>query len=315
MPALTSPESTTANDIALAVIETQWRANPLLPFPGVDPDRQLALLLARTRRTLDHPDAVRITAGSGVACWTPLPWDSRMYGFPAARLDLAVAADAASRRALISQVLASAAKCGIRHMIARIDAGDIPLAAELTRSGFTLLDGIQTFSLPLPAAPSPAAAIETRLYQPSDLEQILALARTAYIFDRFHADDSIDGETADRINEEWLRNSCSGQASDAVVVAVSGTDVLSYVTCKMDRDCQSTLGRSVGTIVMVATAAHARRQGSAAACTAAALDWFQRQGAGIVQVGTQFRNIPAARLYERCGFRIAANSLTWRILL
>lgn len=313
MPALTSPEIPL--DAGLALVEAQWRANPLLPYPGVAADRQLALQLSRARRTLEHPDAVTITAGNGVACWTPLPWDSRMYGFPAARLDLAVAADAASRRALVAQVLASAARCGIRHMIARVDAGDIALAAELTLAGFTLIDGIQTFSLPLPAPVLPGSGVETRLFQPADLDQILALARTAYVFDRFHADDSLDSATADRINEEWLRNSCSGQSADAVVVAVSGSEVLSYVTCKMDRDCAATLGFTVGTIVMVATAAHARRQGAAAAGTHAAIDWFQRQGAGIVQVGTQLRNIPAARLYERCGFRLTANSLTWRILL
>jgi GNAT superfamily N-acetyltransferase len=326
MPVLDSPKIPHASAdtvaAALALVEAEWRANPALPFPGVDPARQLAVLLARARRALEHPDAVRITVENsgrtdGIACWSPLPWDSRMYGFPAARLDLAVAVDSASRRELVAQLLVSAAGRGIRHMIARIDAGDIALAGTLAHAGFTLIDGIQTFSLSLPAAaPAPLGdGVRTRLFQPDDLDQILALARTAYVFDRFHADDAIDGPTADRMNEEWVRNSCSGHAADAVLVAVSGSEVLSYVTCRMDRDCLPALGFSVGTIVLVATAARARRQGAASACTRAAIEWFQSQGAGVVQVGTQLRNIPAARLYERCGFRIAANSLTWRILL
>ncbi len=325
MPVLNSPLAphVSADSVAagLALVEAQMRANPVLPFPGIDPARQHAVLLARARRALEHPDAVRITVGNGgrtegIACWSPLPWDSRMYGFPAARLDLAVAVDSASRRALVARLLASAASHGVRHMIARIDAGDIALTGTLVHAGFTLIDGIQTFSLSLPAAVSaPGDGVRTRLFEPADLDQILALARTAYVFDRFHADDAIDAPTADRINEEWVRNSCSGHAADAVLVAVSGSEVLSYVTCRMDRDCLPALGVSVGTIVLVATAARARRQGAASACTRAAIEWLQSQGAGVVQVGTQLRNIPAARLYERCGFRIAANSLTWRILL
>jgi ribosomal protein S18 acetylase RimI-like enzyme len=50
----------------------------------------------------------------------------------------------------------------------------------------------------------------------------------------------------------------------------------------------------------------------AKALTYSALDWFRDQGVDIVEVGTQLRNIAASRLYESCGFRLVASSLSLR---
>ena len=62
----------------------------------------------------------------------------------------------------------------------------------------------------------------------------------------------------------------------------------------------------------MATALDARGRGIAKATTYGALDWFREQGVDIVEVGTQLRNIPASRLYEACGFRLVASSLSLR---
>ena len=133
--------------------------------------------------------------------------------------------------------------------------------------------------------------------------------------DRFHADSAIDIETADRINETWVMNSCLGQMADAVIIASAGETLLGYVTCIVDKEASRVLGTGCGEIGMVATAASARNSGVASAATIAALEWFALQGVSFVEVGTQLRNIAAARLYERCGFRLAAASLTWRKLI
>jgi ribosomal protein S18 acetylase RimI-like enzyme len=71
----------------------------------------------------------------------------------------------------------------------------------------------------------------------------------------------------------------------------------------------------VGTIVLVATAAEARGRGVARQATGAALASMRRHAVDVAQVGTQLANIPAARLYESCGFRLAGVDLTFRKLL
>ncbi len=206
----------------------------------------------------------------------------------------------------------------MRHITARVNAGDIASIEALQRNGFELIDGIQTFSLRLSerhAAPAREDSFDLRLFEESDLPQVLDLARTAYTHDRFHLDSAIGQETADRVNEMWLRNSCNGQIADAVVVACAGSTVLGYVTCRIDKEATRVLGIGCGEIGMVATISQARKSGVASAATYSSLDWFASQGIEVVEVGTQLRNIAAARLYERCGFRLTAVNYTWRKLL
>lgn len=257
---------------------------------------------------------------TGLACWTELAWDSEQFGFPAARIDLLVASGARDgaaivKRDLVSETVLACGNRGISHVTARVDAADLTSIEALRKNNFDLIDGIQTFSFRIPAAGgfhTEPRSFDLRLFSESDLPQVRELARTAYIHDRFHADSALDQETADRVNETWLVNSCLGHIADAVIVACAGDRVLGYVTCRIDREATRVLGIGCGEIGMVATAATARKSGVASAATLAALEWFSLQGVSFVEVGTQLRNIAAARLYERCGFRLAAASLTWR---
>jgi dTDP-4-amino-4,6-dideoxy-D-galactose acyltransferase len=250
---------------------------------------------------------------AGAAAWRTLEWDTEQFGIPAARLDLLEAsgsrADArAHNRELLTAVLDQCREGGIRHLSARVDTGDIATIPALEEAGFELIDGIQTFRLRihgilLPAAPG------TRLFEPRDLPEVLEIGRTAFTFDRFHADPALPPVVADRVNESWTRNCCLGSAADAVVVAQEEGRVASYVTCQADRQARN------GIIILVATAEWARGRGAARRASSAALHWFADRGTETVEVGTQLRNIPAARLYEGLGFRMTRTSLTFRKVL
>ncbi|HZS49457.1 MAG TPA: GNAT family N-acetyltransferase [Bryobacterales bacterium] len=262
----------------------------------------------------------------GAACWSKLLWDSELFGFPSARLEFLVAEgdywdSRHVKRRLIGDVYKQCQREGVRHLTARVDTGDFSAIHALEASGFELIDGIQTFAISLdgldleaPPAATPSGVC-VRLFRESDLDQVLKIARTAYIYDRFHADYALSSAAADHINEAWLRNSCLGSAADAVIIASQGESVLGYVTCKIDQEAASTIGVSFGTIVMVATAENARGQGVASLATLGALRWFREKGVRIVEVGTQLRNLAAGRLYEKCGFRLCGASLTFRKLV
>ena len=250
---------------------------------------------------------------SGAVAWSPLPWDSSIFGFPAARLDFIIAAE--SRPAIFDQLcaaaIADARACGIRHLTARAPSSEIDAIQALERAGFETIDAIQTFSLQLNghAYLEGPARNAIRDYQPADLDALCEIARTAYRFDRFHADTALPPGAADRAHAEWVRNSCLGRAADHVIVATQYDAPAGYVTCKLNRTS------GIGVIVLVATSERARGRGLARAATCGSLDWFRSQGASSVDVGTQFRNIPAARLYESCGFRLSATSVTLRRML
>ena len=255
----------------------------------------------------------RIETPAGAATWRKLEWDTQQFGFPAARLELLDAygsyADAhGQKRKLLSAVFEECREAGIRHLTARVDTGDFTSIHALEEAGFQLIDGIQTFQLSLQDdCPLPPAG--ARLFEPGDLPEILEIGRTAFTFDRFHADPALCAAVADKVNENWTRNCCEGSAADAVVVAEESGRVASYVTCKIDFEGDR------GVIILVATAEWARGRGAARRASTAALRWFAGQGLDSVEVGTQLRNIPAARLYESLGFRLVRTSLTFRKML
>ena len=255
----------------------------------------------------------RIETPFGAAAWRALDWDTEQFGIPAARLDLLETSGSytdarAHNRELLRAVLAECREGGIRHLSARVDTGDVATIPALEEAGFELIDGIQTFLLQIKGNPMPAPS-GTRLFEPGDLPEILEIGRTAFIFDRFHADPLLSCDVADQVNESWTRNCCLGTAAEAVVVAEAAGRVASYVACRVDRQAL------VGAIVLVATAEWARGRGAAHRASLAALHWFSTQGMISVEVGTQLRNIPAARLYEGLGFRLTRTSVTFRRII
>lgn len=209
---------------------------------------------------------------------------------------------------LLASVLHQCREAGIHHLSARVDTGDFTTIHALEKAGFELIDGIQTFLQPLNGNLGPALP-GTRMFEPRDLPEILEIGRTAFIFDRFHADPALSPVIADRVNECWTRNCCLGTAADAVVVAETNGRIASYVTCQVARQAKR------GSIILVATAEWARGKGAARRASSAALHWFASHGIETVEVGTQLRNIPAARLYESLGFRLTRTSLTFRKIL
>jgi RimJ/RimL family protein N-acetyltransferase len=260
-----------------------------------------------------HAPLRRIETPGGAAEWRTLEWDSEQFGIPAARLDLLescgpYAEARAEKQKLLASVLDQCANAGIRHLSARVDTGDFTTIHALEAAGFELIDGIQTFLLSLNGDHA-SAPPDTRLFEAKDLPKVLEIGRTAFVFDRFHADQALSRDVADQVNESWTRNCCLGVVADAVVVAEEEGRVASYVTCRTDDEAKR------GIIILVATAEWARGRGAARRASSAALHWFASQGMEAVEVGTQLRNIPAARLYESLGFRMARTSLTFRKVL
>ena len=229
--------------------------------------------------------------------------------------------------ALVQEAVADAVpKKRIRHLSARIDASSLALAHALAECGFELIDGIQTFALPLEVPREgqsclTGGVIRAPRHRGRCGRSRADIARSSFVYDRFHNDLAIGSDTADRVHAAWARNSVSGQAADAVLVCSSSDReseegaIDSFVTVKIDSENAVALGLRIATIPLVATAIEARGHGAARRATEAALDWCRLQRVDIVEVGTQISNIPAARLYEAAGFRTTAISLTYRKLV
>jgi dTDP-4-amino-4,6-dideoxy-D-galactose acyltransferase len=259
----------------------------------------------------------------GFGCFKKLPWDSRQLRMTAARIDYLLATGSYNeqrsvKEMLLEELLVEAQNLGVWHMSARVDASDLSSLHVLEEAGFLTVDGILTFALDLKehSPVVPVNDFKIRLATADDAEEAATLARTVYVYDRFHADPFIDRELADELHADWVRNSCKGKAADAVFFAEDQGGLLGFVTCKLTGDIGRDLPKSSrGTIVLVGTAPQARGRGVGYSLTMAALEWFRRSGCETVEVGTQLSNIPASRLYQTCGFRLRATSVSLRRLL
>lgn len=313
------------NDLA-PLIEA-WPYKPLARHSSWNAPKLFAFAVGRIVRTLESENTsawmmMRRGEAHGFAALSMLPWDSGQIGFVAARIDYLVAGGSYDeqhdiKKALLKQLLSEAPKRGVWHLSVRVDASDISSLHVLEQAGFITVDSILTFALDL-SNHQPAELpvnFKVRLATAADAEQTAALALGAYSQDRFHSDPLINKNRADKLHANWLRNSCTGDAADAVFLAEDRTGLLGFVTCSLQRDTATCLGQMVGTIVLVASAERARGRGVGQATTNAALKWFREQGCEVVEVGTQLRNITASRLYQKCGFRLVGSSVSLRLML
>lgn len=259
-----------------------------------------------------------------VGSWVCLAWDSAQLGMSAARVDVLLAdpgygAAVSTISPVLDKVVHQCKGNGVRYLTARVDIGDLASIHSLQCQGFSLIDGIQTFVSDLTCETEPHSrsveAMEVALLAPWQRDQVIEIARTAYRFDRFHSDPALHAGVADALHMSWLRNSCDGLAADAVVTAHKSGEVFGFVTLKFDQALIEIGGPAVATIVLIAVKETGRGLGVGLALTAWTMRWLKARGVNWVTVGTQLANVPAARLYERIGFRYAGSCLTFRKLL
>jgi ribosomal protein S18 acetylase RimI-like enzyme len=290
------------------------------------PDMLAALVNQRLEQGIGGSGSQAWSASMGpdvtaVAVLHPLAWDTSVLGMSAARIELVAAGNYAERRtaldAVLQPALCAAKGARIRHVSVRIDAGDDAGIHELERHGFLNVDALATFGLRLDPAAAPAAehGVRVRPVAAADVQAVGDIAAMAFRDGRFHADPDISAEAGRHVYRSWAIACCEGAAADTVLVATGPEGVRGFVACRMQPDTAVHLQRPAGTIIMIATAAPARGRGVGRDLIAAAVAWFIERNAVAVEVGTQLRNVAAARLYERFGFRLVDGALSFRAML
>jgi ribosomal protein S18 acetylase RimI-like enzyme len=315
---------------ALSRLAMEWPFKPYRWAP-VSTDAVHALSLSRIEQGIARDGArtwvVRRSGTlNGLAMLEPLPWDSRMLRRSAARADFVVTGGYESRRqtfdALLETVSSESRRAGFEHLSVRVDAGDDAAIHALESAGFLCVDALLTFERMVRPDVRPDTIHESiegltfRDVRAEDVTTVEALAGSSFVDGRFHADPAIDPEVAAGVYREWAASCCRGTAADGVIVAsMASGEIVGFVACRIHADTGVHLRRLTGSIVLIATAAAARCRGVGRAIVMAALGWASERSVVAMQVGTQIRNTAAARLYERCGFRLAAGSQSFRAVI
>jgi len=221
-----------------------------------------------------------------------LAWDSEFFGLRIARL--------LPRRLTVeiveeAETWCRAGKIDCLYFLADSDDPHTVRIAEDRR--FRFLDVRVTLARPIAphgGADSAVSPEMVRAFRGEDMPALRRLARASHRDSRFYADPMFPDSACDALYETWIEKSCAGYA-DAVFVAEVDSAPAGYATVHRDKDSRGRVG-------LIAVDPGAQKKGLGKALAAAMFDWCRRESLQSIGVVTQGRNIPAQRLYARCGF-------------
>ena len=136
-----------------------------------------------------------------------------------------------------------------------------------------------------------------RDYKPNDVDALMAIAKSSFVFDRFHSDKSLDGALSDKYYERWIYNSCNGFA-DKVIVSEHNGEVAGFTTGKNDP------ADRYGHLVLSAVSPKFRGLGIYTSMIYKGIQWIADEGYEGVIVGTQINNIAVQKAWIKLGFTV-----------
>ena len=230
-------------------------------------------------------------------------WDSEHFGFGVGKYKFLLfkqELNADERISLIKEAVKEAANIDLKVLFARVPLYDMMTIHAHEREGSILTDILLTYYINLKQQPVhkiKAPDIQITVAEGDDESDICNIARDVFRIDHFHADPRLNNNKCDELYGKWALNSLRGLV-DEVLVAKKNSEILGFVTCKIERlDADSTYGF----IDLIGVSDKYQRKGIGGILISEALEWFSTH-ASSAYVGTQTRNLAAMRLYERMNF-------------
>lgn len=161
----------------------------------------------------------------------------------------------------------------------------------LTALGFRLVEGEADFVLSVDSASRPA---DIRIARAEHIPFLRKAASEAFAHSRFRAPWYKPGDSG-RFYAQWVENGVNGAFDHQCLLALSPDGAIQgFVTLRELSDGSARIG-------LLATLPEAQGLGVGQRLTAAACDWSRARRLSRLHVATQLANLPALRLYQRCG--------------
>ena len=232
-----------------------------------------------------------------------LDWDSKFFRVRVARVNSQVLTSS-----LVDEIFAwcNAQQITCLYFLAAVNDDQTVKLAEV--NDFHLVDLRITLNCKLaggePKKMERPEGGTVRLVRTDDLPILRQVARSSYSDSRFFYDENFDRKLCADLYDIWLQKSCADPAQ-AVWVGEVDHQPAGYITCQI----QSDMEKPTGVIGLLGIGETYRSHGVGHVLVDAALDWFSQRGASQALVVTQGRNLPAQRLYQRCGFQTSSVQL------
>jgi len=279
--------------------------------PNIRTDVSLRVVKDQIVQTLRDSLVVALKTGSGHCEGAMIVqksvFDTTHFGFGVGKLRLGLFTPGVSiehRRELVRAMREVARQANLDVVFARVAADDILTIQSLELEGGVVADVLNTYSMDLTGIVR--RSVDAESVHRSDAHALEKMARRIFTLDHFHGDPRLAREKSDELFGKWIFNSVLGGA-DATFKRVENGVPVGFITCRLVNLADNVV---YGVIELVGVERNARNPDIGSSLVAAALQWFASRGANSVYVGTQAVNIPAARLYEKTGFRLAYCEVT-----
>jgi len=225
---------------------------------------------------------------------TLLAWDSEHWGFPVARINGNELTEAAAQEAM-----RWCEEHKVRCLYFAADGTSAETLQAAWSSGFRFVDVRVDMEANVSSVVAPTQGKgECREARLEDLPSMERLARTAHKDTRFFKDTNFDRQKAADLYALWIARNFREHKVFASTAADGNQGAAGYATADID-------GNEAGRIGLVAVSPAARGRGLGHCLVDNAVGWCRSHGAKRVRVVTQGTNVPALRLYESCGFKVA----------
>jgi hypothetical protein len=215
-------------------------------YRTVPKEVQIHLLVSEIERAAEQGRLLALRSGDqvvGLVTLSHLPWDSSIFGLPMAKIGHLIATPAQGSRSrmldrLLDGLIELARAEGIRHLSTRVDCADVEAIQCLERWGFQLMECLVTyiFRPNRDILPPIKTLYQVRPYTPADREALLAISERMYAHhqSRFSVDRSLPLAGVERFYREWIKNACSGEMADHILVAERKRCPIGFLAYKLN---------------------------------------------------------------------------------
>jgi dTDP-4-amino-4,6-dideoxy-D-galactose acyltransferase len=234
-------------------------------------------------------DQVKPVADADAICKL-LPWDSAHFGMRIARVQLDHLTPA-SLASIERWLKSNPVDC--LYFLATPQAETLRLAAE---SGFRFVDTRVTLECDLTSAPLAKTNTNIRPAVSDDLPVLTRIASESHHDSRFYVDGNFPPAACDELYRIWITKAFENRQGVVFVAELGGKAVGYSAISASDGD---------GIISLIAIDAMYRGRAIATHLMNRSETWFRQHNVRRVHVPTQASNVPALRLYESQGFKVA----------
>ncbi len=228
-----------------------------------------------------------------------LLFETEALGQPVARLKLGRGASASTHGAIIGDLVQDWRSQHLWLVSCRVDDHDAAAKAALSANDFRCIETLVTLERTIDGNQAMPDGISQAT--DDDCDACIQIGRRAFGHDRFHMDDRIDNDLADRVKANWVRNSLQGRA-DAALVSHEAGQTRGFVLCLHNGDN--------AIIDLIAVANDGQGRGIGGKLVAGALSHYRGRAKRML-VGTQHDNLASRALYERMGFVRVKTEVTY----